>query len=398
MAALAFCSPIAKMANNCKLNVCHNKMPENKPRPILINNLLFALTLFGALIVVPLYGLTVGYQAEAYWVALLFWAWSGFSITAGYHRLWSHRTWQAHRSVQWILAIGGAMAMQNSILHWCSDHRRHHKHVDDNQQDPYSAGRGFWFSHIGWMLREYHPVTSTTYNNVRDLQKNPIVMNQHNHYGKWVLATNLALPALLGWLGGDILGMWLLAGVLRLVLVHHGTFFINSLAHLWGRQPFSDQHSARDNPILALLTFGEGYHNFHHSFETDYRNGIRWWHYDPTKWLIRALKRVGLASGLRRVPSERIEAARVAMELKSSQRLLAEHAGADEWLEKLEAEYAALLTRLREYYGEQQRLLRLHKDELDRAARRRLNELRLALRQQRRLWQSLRARVHAEIG
>ncbi|GAA5193044.1 acyl-CoA desaturase [Ferrimonas gelatinilytica] len=373
-------------------------MSNNKPRLILFNNLMFALTFIGAVVLVPLYGVLVGYQTEAYWIALLFWAWSGLSITAGYHRLWSHRTWQAHSSVQWILAIGGAMAMQNSILHWCADHRRHHKHVDDNDQDPYSAGRGFWFSHIGWMLRSYHPITPSTYNNVRDLQKNPVVMNQHNHYGKWVLATNVALPVLLGWLSGDILGMWLLASVLRLVLVHHGTFFINSLAHIWGRQPYNDQHSARDNGVLALLTFGEGYHNFHHSFESDYRNGIRWWDYDPTKWLIRALERFGLASGLRQVPRERIEAARLAMELKSSQRLLAEHATAQEWLEKLEAEYVALMARIQDYYGEQQRLLRLHKDELDRATRQRLNELRLALRQQRRLWLSLRAKAHSQVA
>ncbi|MBY5993995.1 acyl-CoA desaturase [Ferrimonas balearica] len=373
-------------------------MSDNKPRLILVNNLLFALTLLGALVLVPLYGFLVGYQAEALWVALLFWLWSGISITAGYHRLWSHKAWQAHPVVQWLLAIGGAMALQNSILHWSSDHRRHHKHVDDNQRDPYSAGRGFWFSHIGWMLREYQPLTESTYNNVRDLQKNAVVMNQHNHYGKWVLATNVGLPALVGWFTGDVLGMLLLAGVLRLVLVHHGTFFINSLAHIWGTQPFSDQHSSRDNGVLALVTFGEGYHNFHHTFEYDYRNGIRWWHFDPTKWLIRGLEKLGLAKGLRRVPADRIESARLAMQLKSSQRLLADHHTAQEWLAKLEAEYDHLLSRLQAYYGEKQRQLKLHKHELDRSARQQLTELHQAFEQQKRQWQSLRAQAHAQLA
>ncbi|MBY6187841.1 fatty acid desaturase [Marinobacter hydrocarbonoclasticus] len=371
-------------------------MSDNKPRLILVNTTLFVLTFLGAAVLVPLYGYWQGYQSEALWVAFLFWAWSGLSITAGYHRLWSHKAYNAHPAVQWFLAIGGAMALQNSILHWCSDHRRHHKHVDDNDRDPYSAGRGFWYSHIGWMLREYQVFTPELYNNARDLQKNPIVMNQHNHYGKWVLATNVGLPALIGWFTGDVLGMLLLAGVLRLVLVHHGTFFINSLAHIWGSQPYSDKHSSRDNGAIALLTFGEGYHNFHHTFEYDYRNGIRWWHFDPTKWLIRGLARVNLAWDLRRVPADRIESARLAMQLKSSQQLLAEHQKGGEWLARLEEEYEHMLNELQRYYGEKQRQLKLHKHELDRSARRHLAELRQAFEQQKRQWQALRAQLHAQ--
>ena len=199
------------------------------------------------------------------------------SITAGYHRLWSHKAYDANPVVRFVLAVGGAMALQNSILHWCSDHRVHHKFVDQNGKDPYSAKRGFFFSHIGWMLRDYQAQRYSDYSNCKDLQKDKIVMWQHNFYLPIVIATNFGIPMFLGWLNGDILGMLLLAGVFRLVLVHHVTFFINSLAHIWGKQPYTDKNTARDNGILAFFTFGEGYHNYHHIFEYDYRNGIKWW-------------------------------------------------------------------------------------------------------------------------
>ncbi|SHI20534.1 acyl-CoA desaturase [Ferrimonas marina] len=367
-----------------------------KPPILWLNLAIFISTFAVAVIGVPWYGLQHGFSTASMVIAAVFWLWSGMSITAGYHRLWSHKAWQAHPSVQWLLAIGGAMAMQNSILHWCADHRVHHKHVDDNDKDPYSAGRGFWFSHIGWMLRNYQPTPD--YKNVRDLQKNAIVMNQHNHYGWWVLGTNIGAPLLLGALFGDALGTLLLAGFLRLVVVHHSTFFINSLAHIWGSQPYSDQHSSRDNGVIALLTYGEGYHNFHHTFEYDYRNGIRWWHFDPTKWLIRALEKCGLASSLRRVPAGRIEAARLSMQLKSSQRLLAEHQLAAEWLHKLELEYEQLLHKMQGYYDEKQRQLQLKRAELDRSARERLAELRDAFELQQRQWHALRAQAHAVLN
>ena len=113
---------------------------------------------------------------------------------------------------------------------------------------------------------------------------------------------NLGVPLLLGLWHGDIWGCLLLPGLLRLVVSHHVTFFINSLAHYWGSRPYTTENTARDNGILALLTYGEGYHNFHHIFQWDYRNGVRWFQYDPTKWWIAFCSFVGLAKALRRVP------------------------------------------------------------------------------------------------
>jgi stearoyl-CoA desaturase (delta-9 desaturase) len=284
--------------------------------------LMFALTAAVALVVVPWYGFTQGYTAAAWiWFAVLLYA-NGLAITTGYHRLWSHRTFDAHWAVRLVLMLFGTMALQNSILHWAANHRSHHTYVDDNDRDPYSAGRGLWFSHIGWMLRSY-PSGEADYNTVRDLQKDPIVAFQHRWYLPLALALNFGLPLALGWLHGDLWGIFLLAGVLRLVVSHHFTFLINSAAHAFGRQPYSDEHSARDNGWLAFLTYGEGYHNFHHQFAHDYRNGIRWWHWDPSKWIICALSWVGLTHRLKRTPAVVIQRTRLAMQFRRMEASLA---------------------------------------------------------------------------
>lgn len=287
--------------------------------------LMFVLTLAAALIVVPWYGFTQGYSAAAWvWFAVLLYA-NGLAITTGYHRLWSHRTYDAHWSLRLIFMLFGAMALQNSVLMWASGHRSHHQFVDNDDRDPYSAGRGLWFSHIGWMLRRY-PSGETDLSNVRDLQRDPIVAFQHNYYYPLAIGLNVLVPLGLGWLHGDLWGVFLLAGVLRLVVSHHLTFLINSVAHAFGRQPYSDEHSARDNGWLAFLTYGEGYHNFHHQFAHDYRNGVRWWHWDPSKWIICSLSWLGLTRKLKRTPAVVIQRARLAMQFRRVQASL-QHKG-----------------------------------------------------------------------
>lgn len=287
--------------------------------------LMFVLTLAAALVVVPWYGFTQGYSAAAWvWFAVLLYA-NGLAITTGYHRLWSHRTYDAHWSLRLIFMLFGAMALQNSVLMWASGHRSHHQFVDNDDRDPYSAGRGLWFSHIGWMLRRY-PSGETDLSNVRDLQRDPIVAFQHNYYYPLAIGLNVLVPLGLGWLHGDLWGVFLLAGVLRLVVSHHLTFLINSVAHAFGRQPYSDEHSARDNGWLAFLTYGEGYHNFHHQFAHDYRNGVRWWHWDPSKWIICSLSWLGLTRKLKRTPAVVIQRARLAMQFRRVQASL-QHKG-----------------------------------------------------------------------
>jgi stearoyl-CoA desaturase (delta-9 desaturase) len=220
------------------------------------------------------------------------------SITSGYHRLWAHRTYQAHWSVRLVYILFGTMALQHSVLVWASQHRTHHRHVDDVDRDPYSAKRGFWFSHIGWILRNY-PSGVNDFTNAKDLERDPMVMFQHRWYVPLAVGLNFGGPLAFGFAFGNPIGALLLGGVLRLVVNHHLTFFINSLAHMWGSQPYTDENSARDNGALALITYGEGYHNFHHIFQNDYRNGVRWWQYDPSKWLISSLAWVGAVQGHR---------------------------------------------------------------------------------------------------
>ena len=292
-----------------------------KPRLLWVNILMFALTLAASLTVVPWYGFTFGYSAAAWvWFAVLLYA-NGLAITGGYHRLWSHRTYDSHWSLRLVYMILGAMALQNSVLVWASGHRMHHQYVDDPDRDPYAASRGLWFSHIGWMLRRY-PSGEVDFGNVRDLQKDPLVAFQHRYYYPLAIGLNVLVPLALGWLHGDLWGVFLLAGVLRLVVSHHFTFLINSVAHAYGRQPYTDENSARDNGWLAFLTYGEGYHNFHHQFAHDYRNGIHWWQWDPSKWIICSLSWIGVTRRLRRTPDVAIQRARLAMQFRRVQERL----------------------------------------------------------------------------
>lgn len=335
-----------------------------KPKLIITNVLVFSITALVALVGVPLEAFYNGFDGVEIAACIFLIYFSGMSITAGYHRLWSHKSYEANGVVRFILALGGAMALQNSILHWASDHRVHHKFVDQNGKDPYSAKRGFFFSHIGWMLREYEDHRYDDYANCRDLQKDKVVMWQHNHYVPITLGVNFGIPIFLGWLNGDILGMLLLAGVFRLVAVHHTTFFINSLAHIWGKQPYTDKNTARDNGILAFFTFGEGYHNYHHIFEYDYRNGIKWWHFDPTKWVIKGLSFFGLTKNLRRCPEERIEKARMAMMLLKTQEKASRLPNGDEVLAKIQHEYDLLVAKMGEYYATKKRLMEARRNRL----------------------------------
>lgn len=365
-----------------------------KPPIILTNALVFIITGAIAFVGVPLWAAYIGFDAVEIITAVVLFYFTGMSITAGYHRLWSHKSYDANIVVRIVLAIGGAMALQNSILHWCSDHRIHHRHVDDNDKDPYSARKGLWFAHIGWMLREYQSHRYDDYRNCKDLQKDPVVMWQHKYYLPIVLASNFGITALLGWLNGDILGMILFAGVFRLVMVHHVTFFINSLAHFWGNQPYTDKNTARDNGVLAFFTFGEGYHNYHHIFEYDYRNGIRWYQFDPTKWLIRGLSFVGLTYNLRRVPEERIEKARLAMQLQQTSEKVSQLPNAEEVMQKIQEEYDLLMQRMSDYYTVKKRMMKVRQKCIKRSMERleldfNYKELKYNLALQREKWLKL---------
>lgn len=262
-------------------------------------------TLLLSLTAVPVYLWHFGldwFQVALFFV--MFWA-CGFSITLGYHRLFSHLAFQAHPLVRFFTLIFGAGAFENSALLWACEHRTHHKHVD-HDDDPYDISKGLFHAHIGWLLFKLKPFPP--FDNVADLQKDKAVMWQHRHIHVIGVSVAFVLPALLGYAWGgwlSALGAFLIAGVLRVVVLQHCTFFINSLCHYLGKRPYSSRCSARDSWLMALFTFGEGYHNYHHEFQHDYRNGVKPWQFDPTKWIIWTLSKLGLADKLRRVPAEK---------------------------------------------------------------------------------------------
>ena len=261
----------------------------------------------GLAIYLPVHGLTLA----AALIGLVLTVVSIFSISAGYHRLFSHRAYEAHPVLRFLLLAFGAGAFQNSALAWAADHRRHHGNTDSDE-DPYDARRGFWYSHIGWVVRKTDPSIPAT--PVRDLERDPLVVWQDRHYAVVGISMGLVLPVLLGLACGDLWGGFVMGAAVRLLLVYHATFSINSFAHRFGSQPYSDRSTARDSLLTALVSMGEGYHNFHHTFPADYRNGVRAHQFDPTKWALRAMAAVGLARRLHCTPPPAILRARLRMD------------------------------------------------------------------------------------
>jgi stearoyl-CoA desaturase (Delta-9 desaturase) len=238
----------------------------------------------------------------------------GMSICAGYHRFFSHKSYEASAPVQVFYALFGAMAAQNSILWWSSSHRVHHKHVDEDW-DPYNIKRGFWWAHIFWIFYR-NEERDDTFANAKDLKANPIVMWQHRWHKVILIVGGFGLPTLIGAAFGDPIAGLLWGGFTRIVVIHHTTFFVNSLAHFVGKPIYNAEVSARDNWMVALLTLGEGYHSFHHRFPADFRNAIRWYQWDPAKWWIGTLRSMGLAKSLVMTPPPQIEQARMSAELR----------------------------------------------------------------------------------
>lgn len=279
-----------------------------------------------AVIVVPWYAITHGFTTFDYVSLLVFYVFTGISITMGYHRLWSHRTYKANKFVSYFLMVFGTAALQNDIIQWSSDHRKHHKDVDDPIKDPYAATRGFWYSHFGWLM-VYNNAEVQELKGVNDLMKDKAVMFQHKHYTILAFSACFGLPALYALIFGTLSGglafgiahiipCIILGGLVRVILVHHATFCINSMAHILGSQPYSTKNTARDSFLTAMVTGGEGYHNYHHAFAGDYRNGIRTFDFDPSKWLIAGCAKLGWCYDLKTVPEHLVEIAKAKIDLE----------------------------------------------------------------------------------
>lgn len=262
------------------------------------NFVLFCAIVAATIVGIPLYGYYYGFSLFDWVLSFVMYIVTGMGITVGYHRLVSHQSFECPNLVKACILVAGGWALQNSALKWGGDHIRHHAKTDE-EEDPYNVTKGFWHSHCGWLF--YNTPYRTEKYEIR-LRRDPIVMWQHRYY--WpIVVTGLLLPFLLGvwhggWQGG--ISAFLLGGLFRMFMVLNSTFTINSLCHMVGTQPHGTHDSSRDSWLISFVSFGEGYHNFHHSYARDFRNGPKWYNFDPSKWIIYSLSMLGLANNLRR--------------------------------------------------------------------------------------------------
>ena len=285
--------------------------------------------LTGTVTVLPI--LALGIVAWQLWSSLLGWSdlivfaimyvSTGLGITVGFHRLFTHRSFKTGKAVRAVLAALGSAAIEGPVISWVADHRKHHA-FSDKPGDPHSphvdhghglkgALKGLFHAHVGWLFIHTQRGLKTRY--APDLLKDPVVSFINRTFLLWVLA-GLAVPFALGWaIGGTLttgLTGLLWGGAVRMLVLHHATYSINSLCHFFGRRRFQTEDESRNLGWLSLFTFGEAWHNNHHAFPTSARHGLSRWNFDPSAWVIWGLEKTGLAWDVVRVSPERQAAKR----------------------------------------------------------------------------------------
>ena len=250
----------------------------------------------------PFLAVFTGVTAKAVVLGVVLYATRMFFITAGYHRYFAHRSYRLGRVMQFLMALGGATAAQKGPLWWAAHHRAHHK-FSDTEQDIHSPLKGFWWSHVGWILCD--KFSATDYDAIKDFAKYPELrfLNKHDWIAPWSLG--LASYLIAGW-SGLLIGFFA-----STVLLWHVTFTVNSLAHVVGRRRYATPDTSRNSAVIALLTSGEGWHNNHHFWPASARQGFYWWEYDVSYYVLKGLSFVGLVKELRVPPEHVKEFARV---------------------------------------------------------------------------------------
>ncbi|HET9529253.1 MAG TPA: acyl-CoA desaturase [Blastocatellia bacterium] len=223
-----------------------------------------------------------------------------FALTAGYHRYFSHRTYKTSRFFQFVLGLLGTLAVQKGPLWWAAHHRRHHKYTDQEGDVHSPVQDGFWWSHVGWIISIKYD--ETDWDAIKDFARYP----EMRWLNKWHLVPPITLAVVLFLIGG---WQWLVWGFfVSTVILYHGTFSINSLAHMWGTRRYQSGDDSRNNLLLALITGGEGWHNNHHYYMSTVKQGFFWWEIDTSYYVLRALSWVGLVWDLRMPPKHVLEA------------------------------------------------------------------------------------------
>ncbi|XP_044156067.1 acyl-CoA desaturase-like [Bufo gargarizans] len=283
------------------------KKGPKPPRKIVWRNvILMALLHFGAL-----YGLSflpATKPATIIWALVCFML-SALGVTAGAHRLWSHRSFKAKLPLRIFLAVVNTMAFQNDIYEWARDHRAHHKY-SETDADPHNAKRGFFFAHIGWLLMKKHPdvIEKGSKLDLSDLYADEVVMFQRRHYKKLILVMCFIFPTVVPWYfwNESLYTAFYVPGLLRYTLVLNATWLVNSAAHMYGNRPYDKNINPRENKFVAIGAFGEGFHNYHHTFPYDYTSsefGIR---YNLTTCFINLMCFLGLASDCKKASKETV--------------------------------------------------------------------------------------------
>ena len=298
------------------------------------NSLLKRLAILGT-VVLPLIGMVIALTLAFRYsmvsvldVTMLIGGWylTGMGITIGFHRMLTHRSFEAHPAVRWFWTVAGSLAVEGSPIDWCMVHRKHHR-FSDNHGDPHSPHlhdgglwnnlKGFWHSHTGWLFNaNWSKQERQKY--VPDLMEDELLLSIDRNYNAWVIVT-LVIPAVIGGIAGllfpaelsmgwaigkgALLGfIW--GGLARVCLSHHMTWSINSICHIFGSQDYKANDDSRNNVFFGVLSHGEGWHNNHHAFPTSARHGLKWWQFDLSWVIIRGLEMVGLVWNVK-LPSER---------------------------------------------------------------------------------------------
>jgi stearoyl-CoA desaturase (delta-9 desaturase) len=244
-------------------------------------------------------------------VMLIMYVLTGFGVTLGFHRLLTHRSFQTHKPVEYAFSILGSMAVQGPVISWVADHRKHHAHTDKDG-DPHSphghggglkgALAGLWYAHMGWLFDRAGQAEYERY--ARDLHEDRGMRFIHRTFLLWLLV-GLLLPAGLGYLIDGTLTGALWGGAVRIFVLHHFTWSINSVCHFFGSRRFAVEDESTNVFWLAPFTFGESWHHNHHAFPRSAVHGLRWWEVDPTAYVIRAMRRAKLAWNVVEISPER---------------------------------------------------------------------------------------------
>ena len=245
----------------------------------------------------------------------------GFGVTIGFHRLFTHRSFTAKPWLRATLAILGSMSVQGAVIHWVADHRKHHTFTDEegDPHSPHTHGApgwrgvlsGLWHSHMGWLFDGEH---SSARRFAPDLRKDPMMRKIDSLFPVWALL-GLVIPALAGYILSGFepvaaLTAFVWAGLVRVFLLHHATWSVNSICHMYGKRPFETDDESRNNWAVALVSLGEGWHHSHHAFPTSARHGLQRRQFDPSYALIKLFARLGWAWDVKEPKPQQLEAKR----------------------------------------------------------------------------------------